>query len=269
MTKAHHANLAVAVGITGKHAHVLVVAGHAVLQDEVIGVATGVHIANDLLQLGAIGNLVGLLLALELVLPPHDAVRGLQNHREGKVDLVEHLGGSLALGVEHRHGKGKRVRIGHTVLLAQLVEDLLLLALLEHAVGRIGRDDVGGKLAGILSLCGKRDVVIAAAHEDNLLIGIGLCNAVDGLDHDRHSVDIHIGRIVDNLAAVCRTRLILAKDQALDLILLVEGARHRIGVDIAAEQHGYKLALCKLQCHGNFLSSTARTMGGLYATGLF
>ena len=155
------------------------------------------------------------------------------------------------------------------MLLAQLVEDLLLLALLEHAVGRIGRDDVGGKLAGILSLCGKRDVVIAAAHEDNLPIGIGLCNAVDGLDHDRHSVDIHIGRIVDNLAAVCRTRLILAKDQALDLILLVEGARHRIGVDIAAEQHGYKLALCKLQCHGNFLSSTARTMGGLYATGLF
>lgn len=91
VTQAHHANLAVAVGITGKHAHVLVVAGHAVLQDEVIGVATGVHIANDLLQLGAIGNLVGLLLALELVLPPHDAVRGLQNHREGKVDLVEHL----------------------------------------------------------------------------------------------------------------------------------------------------------------------------------
>ncbi len=91
VAQAHHANLAVAVGIAGKHAHVLVVAGHAVLQDEVIGVATGVHIANDLLQLGAIGNLVALL-ALELVLPPHDAVRGLQNHREREVDLVEHLG---------------------------------------------------------------------------------------------------------------------------------------------------------------------------------
>ena len=58
----------------------------------------------------------------------------------------------------------------------------------------------------------------------------------------------------DNLAAVRGTRLILAKDQTLDLVLLVEGARHRIGVDVATEQHGNELALCKLQCHGNFLS---------------
>ena len=269
VTQAHHANLAVAVGITGKHAHVLVVAGHAVLQDEVIGVAAGVHIANDLFQLGAIGNLVGLLLTLELVLPPHDAVRGLQNHRKGEVDLVEHLGGSLTLSVEHRHGKGKRVRIGHTVLLAQLVEDLLLLALLEHAVGRIGRDDVRDKLAGVLSLRSKRDVVVATAHENNLLIRIGLCDAVNGFDHDRHGIDIHVGRVIDNLAAIRRAGLVLAKDQALNLILLIESARHRIRVDVAAEQHGDKLALCKLQCHGNFLSRTAHTTGGLCATDLF
>ena len=33
VAQAHHAHLAVTVGIAGEHAHVLVVAGHAVLQD--------------------------------------------------------------------------------------------------------------------------------------------------------------------------------------------------------------------------------------------
>ena len=56
----------------------------------------------------------------------------LQNHRVRKIDLVEHFGRRLTLGIKHRLGKGKRVRIGHAMLLAQLVEDLLLLALLEH-----------------------------------------------------------------------------------------------------------------------------------------
>ena len=251
MAQAHHAHLAVAVRVAGKDAHVLVVARHAVLQDQVIGITARIHIANYLLKLRAIGNLVGLLLPLELVLPPHDAVGRLQDHREGEVDLVEHLGGRLALSVEHRHGKGERMRIGHAVLLAQLVEDFLLLALLEHLVGRIGRNDVRGKLAGVLSLRGKRYIVVAAAHKDNLLIGIGLRDTVDGLDHDRHGIDIHVRRVVDDLAAIRRAGLVLAKDEALDLILLIEGTRHRIGVDVAAEQHGDKLALCKLQCHGN------------------
>ena len=203
------------------------------------------------------------------MLPPHDAVRRLQNHRVRKINLVEHFGRRLTLGIEHRLGKGKRVRIGHAMLLAQLVEDLLLLALFEHAVGRIGRDDVRGKLAGVLGLRGKGDVVVAATHENNLLIRIGLCDAVNGLDHDRHGIDIHVGRVVDNLAAIRGAGLVLAKDQALNLILLVESARHRIRVDVAAEQHGDKLALCKLQCHGNFLSRTAHTRGGLCATDLF
>ena len=142
------------------------------------------------------------------------------------------------------------MRIGHAVLLAQLVEDFLLLALLEHLVRRVRRNDVRGKLAGILSLRGKRDVVVAAAHQNYLLIGIGLRDTVDGLDHDRHGIDIHVRRVVDDLAAISRAGLILAKDEALDLILLIEGTRHRIGVDVAAEQHGDKLTLCKLQCHG-------------------
>ena len=118
MAQTHHADLAVAVGIAGEHAHVLVVAGHAVLQDQIVGVAAGIRIANDLFQLGAVGNLIGLFLALELVLPPHDAVRRLQNHRVRKIDLVEHFGRCLALGVQHRHGEGKGMRIGHTMLLA-------------------------------------------------------------------------------------------------------------------------------------------------------
>ena len=254
MAQAHHADLTVAVGIAGEHAHVLVVAGHAILQDQVVGVAAGIRVANDLFQLGAVGNLIGLLLALELMLPPHDAVRRLQNHRVRKINLVEHFGRRLTLGIEHRLGKGKRVRIGHAMLLAQLVEDLLLLALLEHAVGRVGSDDVIRQLMSILGLSHESDIVVAAAHKDNSLVGMRLGNAVDGFEHHGHGVDIHVGRVVDNLAAVRGTRLILAKDQTLDLVLLVEGTRHRIGVDVATEQHGNELALCKLQCHGNFLS---------------
>ena len=254
MAQAHHAHLAVAVGIASEHAHVLVVAGHAILQDQIVGVAAGIRIANDLFQLGADGNLIGLLLALKFVLPPHDAVRRLQNHRVRKIDLVEHFGRRLTLGIKHRLGKGKRVRIGHAMLLAQLVEDLLLLALLEHAVGRVGSDDVIRQLMGILGLSHEGNIVIATAHKDNRLIGMRLGNAVDGFEHHGHGVDIHVGRVVDNLAAVRGTRLILAKDQTLDLVLLVEGARHRIGVDVATKQHGNELALCKLQCHGNFLS---------------
>ena len=146
------------------------------------------------------------------------------------------------------------MRIGHTVLLAQLVEDLLLLALLKHAIGRVGRNDVIRQLIGVLGLSYQGNIVIAAAHQDNRLVGMRSGNIVDGLKHHGHGVDIHVRRVVDNLAAIRRARLILAKDQALDLILLVEGARHRIRVDVAAEQHGNKLALCKLQCHGNFLS---------------
>ena len=254
VTQAHHAHLAVAVGITGEHAHVLVIAGHAILQDQVVGVAAGIRVANDLFQLGTVGNLIGLFLALELVLPPHDAVRRLQNHRVRKIDLVEHFGRCLALGVQHRHGEGKGMRIGHAMLLAQLVEDLLLLTLLKHAVGSVRRDDVIRQLMGILGLSHEGNIVIATAHKNNRLIGMRLGNAVDGPEHHGHGIDIHVGRVVDNLAAVRGTRLILAKDQTLDLVLLVEGARHRIGVDVATEQHGNELALCKLQCHGNFLS---------------
>ena len=168
--------------------------------------------------------------------------------------LVEHFGRRLTLGIKHRLGKGKRVRIGHAMLLAQLVEDLLLLALLEHAVGRVGSDNVVRQLMSILGLSHESDIVVAAAHKDNSLVGMRLGNAVDGFEHHGHGVDIHVGRVVDNLAAVRGTRLILAKDQTLDLVLLVEGARHRIGVDVATKQHGDELALCKLQCHGNFLS---------------
>ena len=254
VTQAHHANLAVAVRIAGEHTHVLVVAGHAILQNQVIGVATGIGIADNLLQLGAVGNLISLLLSLELMLPPHDAVGRLQDHRVGEVNLVEHLGRRLSLRVEHLRSKGKRMRIGHTVLLAQLVEDLLLLALLKHAIGRVRRNDVIRQLVGILGLGHQGNIVIAAAHQDNRLVGMCPSDTVDGLKHHGHGVDIHVRRVVDNLAAIRRARLILAEDQALDLILLVEGARHRIRIDVAAEQHGNKLALCKLQCHGNFLS---------------
>ena len=140
------------------------------------------------------------------------------------------------------------------MLLAQLVEDLLLLALLKHAIGSVRRDDVIRQLMGILGLSHEGNIVIATAHKDNRLIGMRLGNAVDGPEHHGHGIDIHVGRVVDNLAAVRGTRLVLAKDQTLDLVLLVEGARHRIGVDVATEQHGNELALCKLQCHGNFLS---------------
>ena len=146
------------------------------------------------------------------------------------------------------------MRIGHAVLLAQLVEDFLLLALLKHAIGRVRRNDVIRQLVGILGLGHQGNIVIAAAHQDNRLVGMCPSDTVDGLKHHGHGVDIHVRRVVDNLAAIRRARLILAEDQALDLILLVEGARHRIRVDVAAEQHGNKLALCKLQCHGNFLS---------------
>ena len=188
------------------------------------------------------------------MLPPHDAVGRLQDHREREVDLVEHLGRRLALRVEHLRSKGKRMRIRHAMLLAQLVEDLLLLALLEHAVGCVGRNDVIRQLIGILCLSHQSNIVIAAAHQDNRLIGMCLSDAVDGLEHHGHGIDVDVGRVVDNLASIRRARLVLAKDQTLDLILLVESARHRIGVDVATEQHGNELALCKLQCHGNFLS---------------
>ena len=254
VAQAHHAYLTVAIGIAGEHAHVLVVAGHAVLQDQVVGVAAGIGVTDNLLQLSAIGNLISLLLALELMLPPHDAVGRLQDHREREVDLVEHFGRCLALRIEHLRSKGKGMRIRHAVLLAQLVEDLLLLALLEHAVRCIGRNDVIRQLIGILCLGHQGNIVIAAAHQDDRLIGMRLGNAVDGLEHHGHGIDVDIGRVVDNLASIRRARLILAKDQTLDLILFVEGARHRIGVDVATEQHGNELALCKLQCHGNFLS---------------
>ena len=188
------------------------------------------------------------------MLPPHDAVGRLQDHRVGEVNLVEHLGRRLSLRVEHLRSKGKRMRIGHTVLLAQFVEDLLLLALLKHAIGRVRRNDVIRQLVGILGLSHQGNIVIAAAHQDNRLVGMSSSDTVDGLKHHGHGVDIYVGRVIDNLTAIRGARLILAKDQALNLILLVESARHRIRVDVAAEQHGDKLALCKLQCHGNFLS---------------
>ena len=114
------------------------------------------------------------------------------------------------------------MRIGHTVLLAQLVEDLLLLALLKHAIGRVRRNDVIRQLVGILGLSHQGNIVIAAAHQDNRLVGMRPSDTVDGLKHHEHGVDIHVRRVVDNLAAIRRARLILAKDQALDLILLVE-----------------------------------------------
>ena len=98
------------------------------------------------------------------MLPPHDAVGRLQNHRIGEIDLIEHLGRRLALCVEHLRSKGKGMRIGHTMLLAQLVEDLLLLALLKHAIGRVRRNDVIRQLIGVLGLSYQGNIVIAAAH---------------------------------------------------------------------------------------------------------
>ena len=93
VAQAHELHLGVPVGVAGQHPHVAVVTGDKILDDHGVGVAGGVDLVQDLLQVLPVGAGEDLFIPFKGMLPVGHAVGGLADvgGLEGEFKVVAHL----------------------------------------------------------------------------------------------------------------------------------------------------------------------------------
>ena len=238
VSQTHHLDLVILVHIGVQDPHVGVIARDKVLQDQVFLVAVGVDLAHDVLEFGKILNDEGLLAAFKLHVQPGNRIFGLKRDREGEGHVF------IRTVLVVLHGNDVGLWIWQTVLLADLIEAFFGDQLFQQVIVNVGHDK--GLLQFGLVL-GQEFGVAVPARDQNDRLRVVLV-FLDLVAHDfnkgwvfrKARVDLDI----NDVGVAGRSQGGSTPGLNLDSVSFMEGARHPVDVDVAAQQNWGKWFHC-------------------------